>query len=53
MWSRKSYIAWNFQRVSTCRSGNGGGPRVVRVFFEVGLQFALFGEVSKLVDKLW
>ena len=32
---------------------NGGGPRVVRVFFEVGLQFALFGEVSKLVDKLW
>jgi solute carrier family 25 citrate transporter 1 len=32
---------------------NGGGPRLVRVFFEVGLQFALFGEVSKLVDKVW
>ena len=32
---------------------NGVRPRVVRVFFEVGLQFALFGEVSKLVDKLW
>ena len=27
------------------RAWNGGGPRVVRVFFEVGLQFALFGEV--------
>ena len=25
MWSRKSYIAWNFQRVSTCSRGKGGG----------------------------
>ena len=32
---------------------NGVRPRVVRVFFEVGLQFALFEQVSKVVDKLW
>jgi len=32
---------------------NGGGPRVVRVFLEVGLQFALFEQVSRLVDGWW
>jgi len=29
----------------------GVGPRVVRVFIEVGLQFSLFESVSRLIDK--
>ena len=32
---------------------NGLRPRVVRVFFEVGLQFALFEQCTKIVDDLW
>ena len=32
---------------------NGLRPRVVRVFFEVGLQFALFEQCAKAVDGLW
>jgi solute carrier family 25 citrate transporter 1 len=30
---------------------NGVGPRVVRVFIEVGLQFTLFESVGRLLDK--
>ena len=32
---------------------NGVRPRVVRVFFEVGLQFAFFEQCTKIVDDLW
>lgn len=32
---------------------NGVKPRVVRVFFEVGLQFAFFEQCTKIVDDLW
>ena len=30
---------------------NGVGPRVVRVFIEVGLQFSLFESVGRLIDR--
>lgn len=30
---------------------NGVGPRVVRVFIEVGLQFSLFESVGRMIDK--
>ena len=29
---------------------NGVGPRVIRVFIEVGLQFTLFEQVGRLLD---
>jgi len=32
---------------------NGVRPRVVRVFFEVGLQFAFFEQCTRIVDDLW
>ena len=31
---------------------NGVGPRVIRVFIEVGLQFSLFEQVSRLLDNM-
>ena len=30
---------------------NGVGPRVVRVFIEVGLQFSLFESIGRLIDR--